>query len=110
MNYEIAFDQRATYLYARISGTNTQETVIANMLEVVARCKEANCPRVLIHECLAGPRLAIAELFEIVSEISKRVMGKFDAIAYVDKEMGSSYILEKPSPLIAYAFGRIFRS
>ncbi len=88
MSYEIAFDQRATYLYARIVGSNTPETILAYMQEIVAKCIEIDCFRVLIHECLDGPRLATLELFETVSEISLRILGKFDAIAYVDEKMG----------------------
>ena len=88
MSYEITFDQRPTYLYARISGTNTPETIFAYMEEIVAKCIEIDCFRVLIHECLDGPRLATLDLFETISEISLRVLGKLDAIAYVDEKIG----------------------
>ena len=88
MSYEIAFDRRATYLYARIAGTNTPTAILAYMQDIVAKCTEIDCFRVLIHECLDGPRLATLELFETVSEISFQVLGKFDAIAYVDEKMG----------------------
>jgi len=88
MSYEIKFDLRGTYLYARIVGENRQEIIISYMQDIVAKCAETECFSVLIHECLEGPRMETLELFETVSETSKRVMGEFDAVAYVDEKMG----------------------
>lgn len=88
MSYEIKFDLRARYLYAQIVGENTQETIISYMQDIVAKCAETECFNVLIHECLEGPRMETLELFETVSEASKRVLGEFDVVAYVDEKMG----------------------
>ena len=38
---------------------------------------------------LEGPRLDVMEVFSLVSEGSMKALGKFDAIAYVDEQMGS---------------------
>lgn len=88
MSYEIAFDKRPGFLYARITGTNTPDTIVSYLQDVVEKCTETDCFLVLIHECLDGPRLTFTELFETISDVSVRVLGKFDAVAYVDEKMG----------------------
>lgn len=88
MSYKIDIEVRPTYLYARITGSNTPETIVGYLQEIADICSERNCSLVLIHECLDGPRLAPIELFEAVSEASFSVLGRFDAVAYVDEEMG----------------------
>jgi hypothetical protein len=88
MSYKIAFDERSEFLYARITGTNTPETIVSYLQDVVEKCTEIDCFRVLLHECLDGPRLTFMELFETISDVSKRVLGNFDAVAYVDENMG----------------------
>lgn len=88
MTYEIAFDKRPGFLYARITGTNTPDTIVSYLQDVVEKCTETDCFLVLIHECLDGPRLTTMELFQTISDVSMRVLGKFDAVAYVDEKMG----------------------
>ena len=88
MSYEINFDHRSTYLYARIVGMNKREVILSYMQDIVAECAKADCFNVLVHECLEGPRLEMLDLFETVSDTCKVVFGEFDAIAYVDEKMG----------------------
>ena len=88
MAYNVEFDNRASYVYALVTGDNSAETVFAYMDEVTARCEELDCFRVLVHECLVGPRLSHMEVFDIISEGAMRALGKFDAVAFVDEKMG----------------------
>jgi hypothetical protein len=88
MSYEVTFEQRQDYIHARISGENSRETVVAYMEDVLNECKKRDCFRVLIEECLQGPRLQAMDVFTISSEGSMKVLGIFEAIAYVDEQMG----------------------
>jgi len=88
MSYEITFSQRSDYVHATVTGTNSRETVFNYMADVLAECKKLDCFRVLIEERLEGPRLQAMEVFSISSEGSMEVLGIFDAIAYVDEQMG----------------------
>ena len=108
MLYEIAFEQRAAYLYARITGDNNPETIIEYLQEIAGKCTDINCFRVLIHECLDGPRLKTMELFETLSEVCKNVLGQFDAVAYVDEKMdelmdfGEDVAINRGLPVAAF--------
>lgn len=88
MAYNVEFDNRASYVYALVTGDNNAETVFAYMDVVTARCEELDCFRVLVHECLVGPRLSPMEVFDIISEGAMKALGKFDAVAFVDEKMG----------------------
>ena len=88
MSYTIEFQSRPSYLFARVTGANTPDTVRAYMHDLVQKCEETACFRVLVHECLDGPRLSAGEVFELMASGSRRGLGKFSAIAFVDEEMG----------------------
>jgi hypothetical protein len=88
MAHKVEFDHRRSYIYALITGDNCAETVFAYMDEVTTKCEELDCFRVLVHECLDGPRLSPMEVFEIISEGAMKALGKFDAVAFVDEKMG----------------------
>lgn len=88
LTYELRFERRPDYLHATVTGDNNREVVAAYMEDIVAECKKRDCFRVLIEERLQGPRLQAMEVFSLASEGSMKVLGVFDAIAYVDEEMG----------------------
>ena len=88
MSYELTFSQDSNYLHAIVSGTNSRATVAAYMDDVLAECQRNNCYRVLIEERLEGPRLTAMDVFAISSEGSMKALGIFEAIAYVDEQMG----------------------
>lgn len=108
MTYEITFEHRATYLFARITGANNPESIIAYLKEIANKCTEIDCFRVLIHECLDGPRLTTMDLFETLSEACKQLLGQFDAVAYVDEKMdelmyfGEDVVVNRGLPLAAF--------
>jgi hypothetical protein len=88
MAYEIEFERRDTYIHVRVTGDNSRETVTQYMEEVQAECTRQDCFRILIEEHLEGPRLATMDIFALISEGSTNVLGVFEAIAYVDEQMG----------------------
>ena len=88
MNYKVSFSRGPDYLHAHVTGQNSRETVLAYMDDVLAECRRRECFRVLIEECLDGPRLQALEVFSIASEGSMKVLGIFEAIAYVESNMG----------------------
>lgn len=88
MNYEITFERHTDYIHARITGSNSPDTVVQYMTDVHNECKRQDCFRLLIEENLEGPRLDVGEIFTLMSEGSMSALGLFDALAYVDPAMG----------------------
>jgi hypothetical protein len=89
MTHDIKFEPRGMYLLATITGENNPETIASYMRKIVDHCDAIDCHRVLIHEKLSGPRLSTMEIFDLVSTGSEEILGSFDAIAFVDEEMGA---------------------
>lgn len=90
MSYEIEYEERDGYLFVRVTGENSRETVAAYCRDMLRHCALSGHDRVLIHECLEGPRLSIIELFGLLDEGSREMLGKFQAIAFVDEAMGET--------------------
>jgi hypothetical protein len=72
------------YLHAIVTGQNTTENVTAYLSELLSEVRVRGCPYVLLEERLEGPRLGIADVFQITSEGSQMAMGAVRAVAYVD--------------------------
>ena len=89
MSYQVNFEKFPNYIGATVTGTNSRAAVSQYMEEILAECARRDCFRVLINEMLEGPRLDVMEVFSLVSEGSMKALGRFDAIAYVDEQMGS---------------------
>ena len=87
-NYELEIEQRADYLFIRVTGQNSTETVQSYMQDIKLACQQRDCFRVLIDEQLDGERLDTLEIFSLTSEGAMRALGIFQAIAYVDPHMG----------------------
>jgi hypothetical protein len=88
MSYEITIEPKQNYLHATVTGENSKESVIGYVSDVRRECEKRDCFRVLIEECLEGPRLHATDLFTIISEGSARAPGFYDAVAYVDVHAG----------------------
>lgn len=88
MSYELLIEKKSDYLHVTVSGENSKENVVAYLAEMREACQKLDCFRVLVEERLEGPRLDVMEVFMIASEGSKRVLGEYDAIAYVDVYAG----------------------
>ena len=88
MPCEVTFEQHPTYLHATVTGTSSRASVEQYIDEVLAECRKQQCFRLLIEERLAGPRLDAMDVFAMASEGSMRALGVFEAVAYVDPQMG----------------------
>ena len=88
MAYEITFDRQPQFLRATITGENSADSVSRYMQDIVQECERQDCFRVLIDERLEGPRLGADDVFVVASEGAMSAMGVFQAIAYVDEQMG----------------------
>jgi hypothetical protein len=84
MDYQLTIVPKSTYLHAIVSGTNTKENITNYLEELREEGISRKCFRVLIEEHLEGPRINISDVFSIVKEVSNRVIGVYEAIAYVD--------------------------
>ena len=84
MTYQLKFVQKPGYLHAIVTGENSKENVAAYLAELRGECIARGCYRVLIEECLEGPRLRTLDVFEIIFKGSKEALGMYTAIAYVD--------------------------
>ncbi len=89
MSCEVTYERHPDYLHATVTGTSSRESVQQYIDEVLAECKKQQCTRLLIEECLEGPRLDGMDVFAMASEGSMRALGVFDAVAYVDPQMGN---------------------
>ena len=88
MAYELNIQPRGEYLHAIVSGDNTRDNVARYLHELRRECISRNCARLLIEERLAGARLPLVDVFQVVVEESERAAGLFQAIAYVDVNAG----------------------
>ena len=93
MNYQLSIEERAGYLYASVSGTNSAENVRAYFIEVGYACRRLHQPNVLVAPKLVGDRLSMIEVYKTVSAASDRGVDSGMRIAYVDANL--SQYLEK---------------
>lgn len=84
MTYQLTIHKKHDYLHAIVTGEDSRENVKQYLEEILQKCKDAQCSRLLIEERLEGPRLDTFEVFEIASQGSMQSRGFFEAIAYVD--------------------------
>jgi hypothetical protein len=84
MSYRLTITPKEGYLHAIVTGANSRENVLRYLQDIRRECGVHGCYRVLIEERLEGPRLGIADVFQIAAEGSGRAQGRFKAIAYVD--------------------------
>lgn len=82
--YNLTFTNKDGYIHATVSGPNTVDNVKQYLEEVYQYCQSIKCTRLLIEEQLEGPRLDLIKVLEITTEGSTRILGYFQAIAYVD--------------------------
>jgi hypothetical protein len=84
MPYSFAVTRKSNYLHITVRGENTRQNVSRYLQEIVQACIQYGCSRVLVEEDLAGPSLAISDVFFIASEGSRNASPTVNCIAYVD--------------------------
>ena len=88
MAYEITFESHPNYIHATVTGDNSRESVQGYARDLRDECARTDCIRVLVEERLEGPRLEAMEIFSIISDGSVQNLGFFEAVAFVDMQMG----------------------
>ena len=84
MSYQIAITEKPGYLHCVVTGKNTMENVAAYLQQLSRECEPRNCFRVLAAEHLVRRRLETWDVYQLASEGSARLLGKVQAMAYVD--------------------------
>ena len=84
MPFKLTLEEKPAYLHALVTGENNKENIVGYLEELITECAARGRKKVLIEKRLEGPRLAIADIFEIISEKSRLTLGMMRAIAYVD--------------------------
>ena len=85
MSYQLTCHEKRTFLHVVATGPdNRKETILRYMEEALGECVRRKHRRVLVEERLEGPRLKMLDVFEIALEISLKVRGSLDAVAFVD--------------------------
>ncbi|MDA0681274.1 MAG: hypothetical protein O3A13_06610 [Proteobacteria bacterium] len=88
MDYELTFEKFPTFISATVTGTNSMAVLVAYWDDILRECHAQDCFSVLVEEKLEGPRFDLMEVFSLIAEGSLKVLGQFEAIAYVDEKMG----------------------
>ena len=82
--YSLSIEDEGGYLHARVSGTNSRESVLGYTQEIFEACMAAKRTAVLIEENLAGPSLPISIVFQLVDARVAQALQALRKIAYVD--------------------------
>ena len=88
MAYKLTLHSKPAYLHAIVTGENTRENVAGYLRDLRRECIARGCRRVLVEERLRGARLGTSDVFAVVMTEASRVVGVFEAIAYVDVNAG----------------------
>jgi len=84
MSYRLELTPRLGYLHAVVTGENTKRNVLAYLAELRKECAVRKCYYVLLEERLAGPRLKLREVLEIVFSVRIEDAARLPSIAFVD--------------------------
>jgi hypothetical protein len=84
MHYELTIIPKIGYIHAVITGQNGPTAVVGYLNELLSEIRIRGCPFVLVEERLEGPRMSMAEVFEVVSRGSEAALGSIKSLAYVD--------------------------
>ena len=85
MTYDVKYVRRPDYIHAIVTGQNSRENFLHYTDDVLAECRRAQCRRTLIEDKLTGPRMSDGEIFIVATEASRRALGFYEALAFVDE-------------------------
>ena len=90
MTYDVQFAHMPDYIHAIVTGQNSYDNFLRYTDEVLVECQRAECRRILIEDKLAGPRMTEGEIFIVVTDASRRAYGFYEALAFVDQQIGET--------------------
>jgi len=82
--YALSLESRAGYLHARVTGSNSQQTVLDYTQEIHNACIERDLHAVLIEENLSGPSISLSAVLQIVVQRAPQAAKLLKRIALVD--------------------------
>ncbi len=89
MTYQVTFEERPTYLHAKVAGPRTPENALRFLKEVHEASVRLGHTAVLLEMNMTGPPLGIASVFSVISERSPEG-AKLRRIAYVEVSVDSA--------------------
>lgn len=89
MAYQTKFESRPSYLFVKVTGTNSAATIQDYARDIFEECIRLSQFRILIHQDLDGPHIEPMQLFELVAGEAMKYLGEFDAIAHFDERRGN---------------------
>jgi hypothetical protein len=84
--FQIALEERPTYLHAKVVGPRTPENAQRYLEEVYAACVRTGLPDVLLEMCFSGPSLGAPGIFQVISRCAEDG-AKLRRVAYVEASM-----------------------
>jgi hypothetical protein len=84
MSYTLRIRDQGAYLQVTVEGDCTVENVSSYLDEIIKKCHELHCPRVLIEQNLLGPDLNIIDVYTIVNKAIIMAAQTVRQVAYVD--------------------------
>lgn len=82
--YQISIEQRARYLYVRVTGESSTDTIRRYVKDIREACVRLREPRVLAVVNLHGPGISMLDLYKVVADGSDESAGMGIRAAYVE--------------------------
>ena len=84
MPYSLMLEPCDGYLHARVTGSNSKQTVLEYTQAIHAACVERALHAVLIEENLSGPSISLSEVLQIIEQRASAATKQLKRIALVD--------------------------
>jgi len=84
MPYALSLESCPGYLHARVTGTNSPQTVLDYTQEIHQVCLQRNLHAVLIEENLSGPSIRLSAVLQIVAQRAPAAAKLLKRIALID--------------------------
>jgi hypothetical protein len=89
-SYQLEFERKDGFLYARASGERTRDTVTALTFAILEAAREADFPRVLIDVRALEGRLSVLDSYLVVTQVFERLRGQgVNRAAILDEQISS---------------------
>jgi hypothetical protein len=82
--YQITIEQRPHYLYVKVTGENTGETIRRYLTDIYQACMRLRARKVLLVVALEGPGMSMLDVYKAVSAGFDELAGSSIRAAYVD--------------------------
>lgn len=107
MHYRLEMEERGDYLYAYVTGRDSQDVSLAFWKEAVESCLKLNHEKLLVEEDLEGA-VSIVDAYEIVSAVMKIPGASSLKIALVDRHPSDENAFGETVAQNRGATGRLF--